>query len=81
MNPNFNTFDEIQHKPLRIYNRVVQLYNLREDFGPEVAEQYVNIFTPAQRKAMYLVAGAVKKVGKDAVYKMVTKDLQVVDNV
>ena len=71
----YSTFNSVSHKPLRVYNRVVMFYNLMQDRGKEIAVKYIEQFSENDRKDMYLVQVAIKKLGKDAVYKSVTKDL------
>lgn len=75
MENNFNKFNEIQHTPLRVFNRVAMLFNIKEDQGEETAKEYVNCFTESERKQMLMVMVAIEKQGVEAVRKAVTKDL------
>ena len=74
----FKRFDEINHLPLRTYNRVALLFNLVEDFHEGVGEQYLALFTDGEKKQMYLMSAYIKSVGKEAAQKAVTRDLTVV---
>ena len=76
---NFNLFTEIEHRPLRIYNRVVMSYNLREDFGELVSQDYIDCFSVADRKEMLLMTKLVQLKGKDEVMKLVQKGLVLPD--
>lgn len=75
-----NKFDDINHLPLRVFNRVVLLNNLNADGGIEAAKRYVDLFTEAERKQMYVVAQAIKIKGEEAVRKEVTRELVLVDD-
>lgn len=72
-----NTFKEIKHIPLRVFNRVVYLQNLMEDKGQTVAREYAELFSDVERKQMYLIGQAIKSRGVDTIRKEVTKDLVV----
>ena len=78
MKPTFNKFDQITHLPLRIFNRVVLMNNIYEDFGKEAAQEYADKFEPFERKQMFLMNAYIKAVGQDRVRKEVVKDLEVV---
>ena len=75
MKNNFNLFKDINHAPLRVYNRVVMCHNLRSDFGQAVCEDYISCFSDAEKKEMALLTNLVQKKGKDYVMKMVTRNL------
>ena len=77
MKNNFNLFNDINHEPLRVYNRVVMCYNLRSDFGQAVVEDYIGCFSEPERKQMYYMTRLVQKEGKDSVMKKVVKGLPV----
>lgn len=74
-----NKFDEINHLPLRVFNRVVFLNNLTQDSGKEAGQKYVSLFTEDEKKQMYVMARAIQHKGQDAVRKEVTRNLVVVD--
>jgi hypothetical protein len=71
-----NKFDDIQHVPLKVYNRVVFLTNLHEDAGVEAAREYVNMFTDDERKQMYIMQAAVKTEGLKKIKEIVTKGVE-----
>ena len=52
---NFNYFKEIDHEPLRIFNITAMFYNLFEDFGSKVAEDYLAPLPEEDIKAMVAV--------------------------
>ena len=79
MNLTLNKFDDIRHTPLRVFNRVVFLNNIREDSGTEAAQRYVALFNEQEKREMFVVAHAIKAKGVDAVRKEVTRGLVVVD--
>jgi len=72
---NFNLFNEIDHGPLKVYNRVVMSYNLKDDFGDAVLEDYLSCFDAAERKQLLLMTMLIKSKGKDEVKKLVTSSL------
>ena len=76
-----NRFDEIQHQPLRIYNRVVMCYNLAQDSGEEAARSYLSSFSEDERKQMFILTVYMQKMGQKATYEYVTNGLEVEYNV
>lgn len=74
-----NKFEDINHLPLRVFNRVVFLNNLFADSGPEAAQSYINLFDEPQKQQMYVMGSYIKKVGQEAVRREVTKGLVLVD--
>lgn len=69
----FNTFDEIQHKPLRAYNRAALFSNLREDSGVVVANDYLAQFSMADKLDIARILAAIQKMGLKKVQEIVTK--------
>lgn len=69
----FNTFDEIQHKPLRTYNRAVFYCNIWEDSGKAFAEDYAMQFNAQERLEIAQTIAAVKKFGVKRVKELVTQ--------
>jgi hypothetical protein len=61
----FETFDEVEHLPLRTYNRMVMCFNIKEDFGPVVLEEYVENFDIEERKRIFLLMAFVYKEGME----------------
>jgi hypothetical protein len=78
---NFERYDDIQHLPLQVYNRVVFLHNLIEDSGKKAGEVYVESFAEGERRQMYLMAQYIAAKGPEFVQKEVTKGLKVVYDV
>lgn len=75
----FNRFEEIRHRPLRIYNRSVMFFNLMEDQGKDVAEEYAGTFTKEERLEMAQMIALVRKVGPKKVKELVTEGVEFVD--
>lgn len=79
MKHQFNRFTDIEHLPLRVYNRAVMFSNLYEDSGKYVAEEYANTFTKEERLQMAQVIALVRKKGVKHVQALVTSGIQFVD--
>jgi hypothetical protein len=79
MKSKFNLFNDIEHRPLRIYNRAVMFHNIYEDHGKYSAEDYANSFTKEERLEMAQMTALVKKLGTKRVKEMVTNGLDFVD--
>lgn len=75
-----NKFTDIQHRPLRIYNRSVMFANLYEDHGAFTAEEYAGAFTKEERFEMAQMTALVKKKGVKMVKDMVTQGVNFVDD-
>lgn len=75
MKNKFETFNNIAHAPLRVFNRVVMSFNIKEDFGQAVLEKYLENFDAKERAEMMMVTMLIKAKGQEAVRKEVTKDL------
>lgn len=69
-------FDDIENVGLRVYNRLVMLFNINEDSGKDAAEAYLDQFDKGEKKQLYIMSAALKKYGKDELLKIVTKDLE-----
>jgi len=72
----FRTFHDIKHTPLRVYNRVVLAYNIMEDFGKAVYEDYISNFDQGERKQMFVMMMYIKQHGREAAKAFATKDLE-----
>lgn len=70
-----SNFVEIEHAPLRTYNRCVYAFNLLEDAGRAVVEDYLNQFNSQERQEMVKMTKLVKKLGTKRVKDMVTHGL------
>lgn len=75
---NFNKFDDIDHLPLRVFNRTVFMTNLMEDFGADAVKEYANLFTTGEKKQIMLMSAYIKHHGVDQTRKDVTGGLEVV---
>jgi len=73
----FETFNTIEHMPLRVYNRVVYLNNILSDFGRDAVKRYIEMFSESERQQMFIMQAYVKAKGADAARKFATKDLKV----
>lgn len=71
----FNRFDEIEHAPLRAFNRAVLLYNIMEDYGQVPADRYRQQFTEQEAKQMYLILVMIRDNGEQYVREIVTKGM------
>lgn len=75
----FDRFEEIQHRPLRIYNRAVMFFNLYEDSGSEIAEEYAETFSPEERFEMAQMVALTRRLGPKRVKELVTSGLEFID--
>lgn len=75
-----NRFDEIEHTPLRVYNRVVMCFNILEDLGKAALEEYLKIFSEGEKKQMYIMQGLIKSKGPDEVRRMALEGMEFVDD-
>lgn len=75
MTHQFDKFDDIQHMPLRTFNRTIMLSNILEDLGRGKAEEYAALFTDNERKQMYIMQLYINTKGYDAARLAATKDL------
>lgn len=77
----FNRFDTIEHKPLRVFNRTAMAHNLTEDFGEHVSEQYLALFDDIDRRNIFILSGFIKKHGLKEARRICTDGLRVDYNV
>lgn len=77
----FNQFNDIAHRPLRIYNRCVMFHNIFEDQGKAPAQDYAESFTKEERLEIAQMTALVKTKGPKLVKELVTKDIQFLDDV
>lgn len=71
----YNKFNEVEHTPLRAFNRVARMYNIQEDDGADAAREYAASFSDVERRQMMIIIVAIEKFGVDSVRKQVTKNL------
>lgn len=72
-----NKFDDIEHMPLRVYNRAAMAFNLLEDFGEKSMEEYLSAFTDDERKQIFILTAYIQQKGLKAAKEFVTKDLKI----
>ena len=80
-NNEYPRFDDIQHMPLRTFNRAVTLLNLKEDLGANAVQEYLNQFEDKDRISMYIMLSFIKEKGRDAAMKASTRGLELVEDV
>ncbi len=71
----FNRFEDIDHRPLRTYNRAVMFFNLATDQGLSVAGEYLNTFSKEEKLEIAQITAMVKELGTKRVIELVTKGL------
>lgn len=76
MNHNFNTFNDVEHLPLRHYNRLVFMTNLQADAGPEVSKEYISLFSDDEKKAMLMLYHYLRKNGVQKTVAFVTRGME-----
>lgn len=72
-------FEDVKHRPLRVFNRTVMMLNLNS-ISKEEATKYASTFTASERMEMGMVLAHIKEKGQDETRKIVTKGLEVVDD-
>lgn len=80
MKTQFNLFRDIQHRPLRIYNRSVMFHNLYEDQGAFTAQEYADAMNKEERLEVAQMTALVKKIGPKKVKELVTAGVDFVDD-
>lgn len=75
----FHRFDEINHLPLQVYNRVMFANALVQDGGPEVVKSYLSLFDEGERVQISIIQSLIQAKGVDYVRKLVTNGLEIVD--
>jgi len=80
MKTQFNLFYDVQHRPLRIYNRSVMFHNLLEDQGKATAQEYANSLTKEERLEIVQMTQLVKKIGLKRLKALVTEGVEFVDD-
>lgn len=74
-----NRFDDIEHMPLRVYNRSVMCFNILDDLGSSALEEYMKIFSKGELKQIRIMNALVKGKGVDEARRMATKGLEFSD--
>jgi hypothetical protein len=70
-----SNFLEVDHIPLRTYNRCVYAFNLLEDAGRAPFDNYLKQFSYRDRLEMVTMTNLVKKHGTKRVINMITDGL------
>lgn len=76
MTETFNNFNDIQHLPLRVFNRTILFNNIFTDFGKESASEYIEQFSQGERKQMFVMQAYIKKFGYKFAKEKVTEGLE-----
>jgi len=72
----FNRFDHIEHKPLRVFNRTAMANNLLEDFGEGVSDNYLALFDETDRRNIFILSGFIKKHGVKEARRICTEGME-----
>lgn len=75
---NYQRFDEITHLPLKVFNRVILMQNIYNDFGRESSREYAEMFNDQELRQMQIMHIYIREKGEEEVRKMVTHKLEVV---
>ncbi len=70
----FETFHNVSHMPLRVYNRVVMAYNIKDDFGNVAFENYVGKFTSHEKAQMVCMMQYIREKGTEAAKAFALKE-------
>ena len=73
----YNRFDDIKHRPLQTYNRVIMARNILEDFGEGPAKNYLLSFTKEERREMLMMQSYIELYGRKAAVASATDGLVV----
>lgn len=72
----FNYFNEIENPLLRTWNRLIMVYNLRQDAGTHVAQEYINNLSAEENKQLIYMGVLIQRKGKDEVKAMVMDSIK-----
>jgi len=61
---------------LRVFNRTVMATNLTEDFGEDVAKDYISLFTDIDRRNIFMLSGFIKKHGVKEARRVCTEGME-----
>ena len=76
----FNLFNDVNHAPLRVYNRAVFAFNILEDAGKEKLKEYLQSFTEDERLQIFLMVNYIRINGKEKAQKFATQGLVLDDD-
>jgi hypothetical protein len=68
-----NNFNDVEFRPLRIWNRCVVAFNLREDSGEVASEEYLKQFTKEEKGEMLDMLSLVKKFGAEEIKRLIMR--------
>ena len=69
----FSTFDEVEDRTLKAYNRCVMLFNIRETHSEELAERYAEQISEEERFHMFLMFNYVQERGLEVVKRELSR--------
>lgn len=72
-------FEEVEHLPLRTFNRTAMICNLLEDGGKAAVEDYIKDFSSQEIKEINQMYRFVKKNGYKKSRELVTKGMTFTD--
>jgi hypothetical protein len=75
-----SNFRDVQHRPLRIYNRCVVASNIMEDAGKAPAEDYLAQFTTTEQLEMRQMYELIQLKGTKAVKALITEGVEFSDD-
>lgn len=70
-----NNFQEIEHRPLRLYNLSVMAYNIYEDCGQAAFEDYIDSISAKDKADMIKMIKLVRLKGTKYVISKVTEGM------
>ena len=59
----FNNFNDIEHMPLRVFNRAITIGNIKSDFGINSVKEYINQFSEYEKKQIAVMLAYIEKFG------------------
>lgn len=79
MTAQFNTFSDIEHMPLRVFNRTIMMNNIKADLGLDKLKEYIAMFTDAEKKQMYIMQKFIELNGYNKAKKLATENMPLED--
>lgn len=76
MTVDVKNFNDVEHLPLRVFNRSVTTFNLLEFGGEAAAREYLEQFSENERKQIFIMNQYIKSEGEAAARKVATKGLE-----
>lgn len=70
-----SNFNDVNHMPLRTYNRCVVAANLKQDAGQAALEDYLDQFSPEEQADIQTMYKLIRTHGVRRIQKMVTSGL------